>query len=297
MPLHATLPLAFLLPTALALAACAAGARAAERSFDAGVDAVYDTNVTRAQLRDDIRADGYVTGNGAATLRWPLGDYDAVSLSGGLRGAQYVRFPRLSYVALEAAAAWERKLGLGLTAPWISASVFAAHESYRETARDSDRIAVSLAAGRRFSERLDASLGYTYDRRYAHHDDVLVPGISGAVWDVAGHAGFARLGYALTDRWQVDGGYAYRRGDVVSTTHRNLAIFLASDAIAESHAFGPEFYDYRLRGTTQTGHASLSYALGERAALGFTYAYAFTRATQGLEYQGHVVSAAWIYRY
>ena len=299
MPCPTALPPVSIAPLALALAlALWTGACAAmETSFDATVEAAYDTNVTRAQLRDDIRADRYVAANGALTLRWPVGDRDAVSLGAGLRAAQYARFTRLSHVAAEATVAWQRKLGLGLTAPWIGVSALAAHESYRETLRTSDRIEARVMTGKRFDERLDGSVGYVYDRRYAHHDDVLVPGISGAVWDVAGHTAFARAGYALSEAWQLEGAYSWRRGDVVSTTHRNLAIFLASDAIGDSRAFGPDFFDYRLRGTTQAGSGTLSYAVGDRASLNLTYAYAFTRAAQGLEYQGHTVSASWAYRY
>jgi hypothetical protein len=274
-----------------------AAAIAAETGGEATVAAAYDSNVTRAQLRDDIRADSHVEATGTVTLRWPVGDADAATLGAGLRGAQYLRYERLSYAALEASAGWQRKLGLGLTAPWIAASALIAHEAYRETARDSDRLAVQLTVGQRFSERLDASLGYVYDRRYARHDDVLVPGISGAVWDLVGNSVFARAGYAATDRWQLQAGYAWRRGDVVATTHRGVAIFLASDAIAESDAFGAEFYDYRLRGTTQSADAGASYALGDHAALDFTYAYAHTSAAQGLHYQNHVIGAAWTYRY
>jgi len=288
--------LAFVLAASL-LAGGMLDVHAAERSFDAGVEADYDTNVTRAQLRDDIRADGFLAANGSATLRWPLGDADSASLGAGLRAAQYMRFPRLSYVAAEASAAWQRKLGLGLTAPWIAAFVLIAHETYGDSVRNSDRLEARLSTGVRFSERFDASLGYVYDRRYATHDEPLVPGISGAVWDVAGHTGFVRAGYALTERWQLEGGYAYRRGDVVSTTHRNLAIFLASDAIGPSHVFGPDFFDYRLGGTTQSAGGTLSYALGDRASLNLIYTYAFTRASQGLQYQDHVVTASWTYHY
>lgn len=282
---------------AAASIAAAAPCRAVETSFDAGVEAAYDGNVTRGALRDDIRTDGYVAANGSATLRWPAGEAEAVWLSAGLRAAEYLHFTRLSFAGAEAAAGWQRKLGLGLTAPWVAASVTLAHESYRETLRDSDRLALFLSVGQRFSERLDGSLGYAYDRRYAHHDDVVVPGISGAVWDVAGHTGSARLGYALDDRWQLDGSYAYRHGDVVATTHPYLTIFVASDAIGRSQAFGPDFFDYRLPGTTQTGSATLSYALGDRSALDFTYAYAFTRAVQHFEYRGELLSATWSYRY
>ncbi len=96
---------------------------------------------------------------------------------------------------------------------------------------------------------------------------------------------------------QLETGYAWRRGDVVATTHPNLAIFLASDAIGDTGAFGPDFYDYRLRGTTQTGNGTLSYALDDRSSVNLGYAYAFTRAAQNLQYPIHSVSASWVYRY
>ena len=154
-----------------------------------------------------------------------------------------------------------------------------------------------LLAGKRWSAEIDASIGYAFDRRYAQHDDPVVAGISGAVWDVRGHTGFVRAGYAPNDRWQLDIAYALRRGDVVATTHPYYAIFMASGAIAASHAFGPNFFDYRLRGTTQTGNGTLSYALDDRSSLNFAYAYAFTRAAQDLEYRNHLISASWVYRY
>lgn len=282
---------------ALCVACALAPATAAQPTVDAGAEVAYDSNVTRAQLRDDLRSDGYASGHATWTWRTRPSDFDALDAGVALRGAQYARFPRLSYAAADATLGWQRKLGIGLTQPWIGASATLSREDYREDTRDSDRLELRIEAGKRWTEQLDTSAGYAFDRRYTRRDAPVVRGISGKVWDLKGNSGFARMGYALTDRWLTDFGLSIRRGDVVSTTHRNLAIFLASDAIAESDAFGPEFYDYRLRGTTRTGSGTLSYALGERASLNLLYTYGFTRAAQGLEYQDHFVSAAWIYRY
>ena len=289
-----------LAPAALsALAALAPTAGAgAELVVDTAIAVTWDSNVSRAQLADDIRADAHLDARGDLAWRLPVGDTDdAVQLALGARGGRFDRHPRLSYAAADAEVAYWRKVGLGLMAPWLRVSARASVEDYREDTRDSRVLVLRAETGRRFSERVDASIGYLYDRRYARHDEVLVPGISGAVWDVAGHTGYVWAAYALTDRWQLDGGYSFRRGDVVSSTHRNLPIFLASDAIGPTDAFGPDFFDYRLRGTTQVSNAAASYALGDRASLNVGYAYGFTRAAQGLQYQNHIVSAAWAYRY
>jgi hypothetical protein len=274
-----------------------AGRDARAQTFDAGAEIAHDSNVTRGQRAEDVLADSYADAHAGWTWRTQATDFDALSAGVAVRGGQYVRYPRLSYAAVDGTLAWQRKLGVGLTEPWIAASATASYENYREDIRDSGRLELRLEAGRRWSEALDASIGYVFDRRYAQHDEPVVPGISGKVWDLMGNAAFARMGYALSERWLVDLGYNVRRGDVVSTTHRNLAIFLASDAIAQSTAFGPYFFDYRLRGTTQTGSGTLSYALGDRSSLNLLYAYALTRAAQGFEYRNNVVSAAWVYRY
>jgi hypothetical protein len=288
-------------PGALRAAACAlalAWSAAPAQTFDAAIEIAHDSNVTRAQLQDDIRADTYAGAHAGWTWHARATDFDGIDAGIALRGAQYARFTRLSYAALDGTLSWQRKLGVGLTEPWIAAGATASVENYREDVRDGERIELRIEAGRRWSEALDTSAGYVYDRRYArHHMPPLVPGIDGTVWNLKGNGGFARMGYALSEQWQADLGYAVRRGDVVSTTHRNLPIFLASDAIGISTAFGPDFFDYRLRGTTQTGAGILSYALGDRASLNFTYAYALTRATQDLEYRSHLVSASWAYRY
>ena len=282
---------------ALALTLWMCTSARAETLFDAAADVAYDSNVTRAELRDDIRSDTFATGRAAWSWRESVGMQGSVEAGAGVRGAQYFRFPRLSFAALDATASYRHKLGVGLTAPWIAVDAAWSREDYREDSRDSDRIELRLAAGRRWSESLDTSAGYAFDRRYARHDDPVVPFLSGAVWDVKGNTGFVRMGYAPDERWLLDAGYAIRRGDVVSTTHRNLAVFLASSAIAASDAFGPGFFDYRLRGTTQTGTTGASYALDARSSLNLGYAFALTRAAQDLQYRSHLATATWRYRY
>jgi hypothetical protein len=262
-----------------------------------GIALAYDSNVTRAQQQGDIRADTAL--EALAALEWyAVTDRDDV-LEGvaGLRGRRFLRFDGLSSAAVEARLAWRRKLGLGLTAPFVAASVDVAHDDFRDDGRDSKRLRLALVVGRRWSATIDTAAGYAYDRRYAREREPVVPGISGAVWDVRGQRVFARAGYAVAEPWYADVEYSVRRGDVVSTTRQNRAIFEASDAIAESHSFGHGFFDYRLRGTTHALAATLSRALGEESSLDFAWSLASTRAAQGLDYRNHLLSATWSLRY
>jgi hypothetical protein len=110
-------------------------------------------------------------------------------------------------------------------------------------------------------------------------------------------SGFARAAYDITDRLQVAGQAAVRRGDVESTTRQNLAIFLASDAIAADPTFGSDFYAYRLRGTTVTANATLSWALSERSSLNLSYAVARTAAYDDLNYLSRIGTILLAFRY
>jgi hypothetical protein len=284
------------LASLLAWLALAPAARA-DAGPDAALAIVHDSNVTRAQLREDIRADSLV--DARAALGWHAVSErdDVVEAALGLHASQYARFVGLSSMAVEGRAGWRRKLGLGRTAPWLAASIAAAHEDFRDDTRDSDTLNVRLEVGRRWSESLDLSAGYALDRRRARRSEPFVPGISGAVWDVRGESLFARAGYALSARWLVDVGASVRRGDVVATTRQHLDIFEASDAIAPSGSFGPDFYDYRLRGTTRSVTAALSHDLGRDSVLDLGYAFALTRAAHDLDYRNHLVSLTWTYRY
>lgn len=282
----------------LSLALICAGAPArAEWFSDVRAGLLYDDNLTRAQRVADVRGDG------AATLAATAGRFEALSGADGLTLSlaasteAYSRFHGLNLISFGAGAAYRHKFGLGHTAPWASVEVSIAHDDYRGDIRDGERLDVRLEFGRRLSEDLDASLGLTSDRRRASNDSPVVPGISGKAFDLSGQSIFARAAYDVTERLQIGGRVSVRRGDVESTTRQNLDIFLASDAIAADPSFGNDFYAYRLRGTTRTARASLSWALSERSSVNFSYSFARTNAYDDLNYRNRVGAILLAFRY
>jgi hypothetical protein len=124
-----------------------------------------------------------------------------------------------------------------------------------------------------------------------------VPGISGKVFDLRGRSAYVRAGYAATDVLQLGAHIEVRRGDVVSSTRRNLEIFEASSAIARDPTFGDDFFAYRLRGTTETITANASWALDARSSLNLAYAAERTRAYDDLDYRSYRVDFSYAYRY
>jgi len=275
---------------------CSASGRA-EALFDASAGARYESNLTRAQQRPDIRGDAAATLSASAASYWALTGADRVSLEVNAATEKWERFHGIDRISAGAAASYRHKFGLGYAVPWLSLALSGAHDDYHGGIRDSNRYEASAELGQRFSEGFDASVGAVYDRRDARSDEPVVPGISGRVFDVRGRRAFVRAGYALNEQLHIGGSFALRRGDVVSTTRQNLDIFLASDAIAADPSFGGEFFAYRLRGTTRTATVTSSWALSDRSSLNLRYADERTRAYDGLDYRGYIAELSLLFSY
>jgi hypothetical protein len=281
----------------LSMLLCAAGQARAEWFYDVRPGGLYDDNLTRAQKAADVRGDGAATLAAAAGWFHAPSGGDGITLVLEANSEAYARFHGLNLISIGGSAAYRHKFGLGRDVPWASISISAAHDDYRSDIRDGNRLEARLEVGSRLTDNFDASFGVATDRRFASNDRPVVPGISGKVFDLRGLSAFARAAYDITDRLQVGGRAAVRRGDVESTTRQNLDIFLASDAIAADPAFGSDFYAYRLRGTTATANATLSWALSERSSLNLSYAVARTTSYDDLNYLSRIGTILLAFRY
>jgi hypothetical protein len=277
--------------------ACTSSAANAAWQFDVDAGFLYDSNLTRAYEPADIRADSAFTLDGAAGSFWALSGADGLTLTADARTEAYHRFHGLNLLGVGASAAYKHKFGLGYAAPWIALTVSGAHDDYRGDIRDSDRFEVRAELGQRFTPEFDAAFGGRYERRHARNDEPVVPGISGRVFDLRGESVYARAGYAITDRLLLGAELAVRRGDVVATTRPDLEIFVVSAAIAPDPTFGPGFFAYRLRGTTDTAKVSASWALDDRSSLNFIYADERTDAAGGVYYRSHSANLVFAWRY
>lgn len=282
---------------ASARCACAVAARA-EWIVDIGAGAAYNSNLTRAQNPQDRRPDRALTFAASVARHETLTGYDGITFGIDLRGEVYDRYRGLDFIGIGASATYRRKFGLGTMAPYGVLAASVSHDDFRVDVRDSNRLDLRAELGRRFSESLDFGTGLAYDRRHARTNVPIVPGISGAIFDLRGYGAFVRADYALDDRWLIGGRFAVRRGDVESTSQRSRAVFLASDAIADDPAFNdPLLFGYRLRGTTRSVGGTLSYAMSDRAVIDVAYVDERTRAAQNLYYRSRIANATFTYRF
>jgi hypothetical protein len=281
----------------LALAGMApVAALAAAWTVDLEGARLYDDNLSRAQRDSDRARDRAWTGRAALGRAFVLGEGDA-TVHADVRAARHDRFSGLDHDALGAGASWRRKLGLGLTAPWIALEANARAEQAETAVRDSLRSGAAATLGKRFDERWEASLRAGYDRRRQREAAPLAPGVPGNPFSLQGRSITLGAGYAFSARGLVYASAGLRRGDVVSSTRRNAEIFRESAALAADPAFGADFVAYRLTGArSRSLTAGLSWALGRRAAFDAAVTRELTAARGGLDYDGNLYSLSLVYR-
>jgi hypothetical protein len=280
----------------LLLAAFGTPARA-EWLADIGTGARYDSNLTHAAYGADARHGFAATFDASAGQFFAVTGNDGVTLTANARGETWARYHGLDLAALGASAAYRHKFGLGWGAPWAALTANGSYDRYGSELRDGARFDVRAELGRRFTESVDALVGMAYDRRYARNGQPAVPGIPGNVFALMGQSAYFEAGYAISERWLLSVDGAIRRGDVESTSQQGAAVFLASSAITEDPAFhDSRLYAYRLRGTTSTLSAALSFALNEHASLDLRCSYASTRSPQDLEYRSRSAGLLYTYR-
>ena len=281
---------------AAVLIALLPSAAAAQWTIDAQGAWTYDDNLSRAQRESDITRDHALELRGALGRALVVADGDMV-LRGEARAGRYDTYTGLEHFALGIGAGWRRKLGIGLTAPWLAADASFFEEDYAEQVRDGRSAALSLELGKRFGPRFDAALGAAYDWREQHDDLATVPGFSGRPFSLQGRSLFLRGNLAFGESWLVFAAAAARDGDVVSSTRRNPAIFRESAAIANDPAFGPDFIAYKLTGARTNSYTiGLSWALRAKASLDAAVTNERTSARGGLDYDGNVYSVSLVYR-
>jgi len=287
-----------------AVAACAialvanAAPVSAEWLLDANIEAVFDSNLSRAPSGPDVRPDW------AAALDASLGQFfaltgdDGLTVTLDLRGEAYDRYTGLNVGGVGGSVVYRHKFGLGWGAPWMALAATGSYDDYRTEVRTGARFDLRAEVGRRFTESFDAAVGVAYDRRFAPHGEPVVPGISGKAFELTGQSAYFRVGYAINDAWLLGLSGSIRRGDVESTSEPSVPVFLASSAIAEDPAFNQdELYAYRLRGTTSLLGATLSWALSDRSSLNLHYRYELTHSPYDLEYRSYNTGLAFAYRF
>lgn len=263
-----------------------------------GLDLRYDDNVTRAQLDQDIKRDSALVISAASATRYRLTDNSSVSLTASLSGSAYRRYDGLDNLNAGLALAYRWKPGLGPYVPELHFSGSAARLEFRDGARDGWLYAGEVGIAKRLSDRAGLQMAWQVDQRRSDTVSArLVPEIAADVFNLTSRSVRFSGDYSLSADYVLSGAYSLRDGDVVSTTLRNLPIFLASRAIAMDPVFGPDQVAYTMKALTRGLSLGVSRLIGAQASLTLGYEHLDSRAGGGISYRSNSIHAIYLYQY
>jgi hypothetical protein len=262
---------------------------------EAGI--VHETNVGLAQKARDVQSDSALVTALSAGRTFVLDDRNLVSLAVDVAGAGYAQLGGLSNFAVGLTPAFRTKFGLGAAAPWLRVWGSGARLEFEDPVRDGWRYRVGAGVGKRFGERWDVRLDYAFEDRSADHAERVSPRLPGDAFDTTSHIYSGRVDFFYNETLSLFAGYAWREGEVVSTTRRNAAIFTGSTALTPDRTFGPDFFAYKIDATVHILSFGASFALGEHASLNFGYDRVIGLGRGGLDYANDIFRAGLLFAY
>jgi hypothetical protein len=266
-------------------------------TFGADANVRHDNNVGNAESQSDIAADSIIGARLSIFQLFPLGESYSATVGGDLGGESFHRLTGLSNVSVDGIFSLRKKWGLGAFAPWARTGISVGRLSYDDSYRNAWDFRATLASGRRLDERWNLWAEYAFERRAARTQEEEVPGLSGDAYSQDSHNLAINLEYSLSERAFLALGLIGRHGDVVSTASPGPKVFYAAQALAEDPAFGPDFYAYRLTGTTYGVRVGLSFAATPHSLLGCGFERFDTHADGGNRYTKSVPEITWDYRF
>lgn len=163
------------------------------------------------------------------------------------------------------------KFGLGSYQPWIKGFVSSGYISSRSKLREGYQTYAGITLGKPLHDRIDMVLSYHFEHRESSNTQTIAPrklkargfspSVSSSVYDIEGHTVELQFNAQLTQHWFLTVGYAFRDGDIVSTTKPSLASQhrRVVDAVVIDDALSG--WAYRADGITHTYSIDASYTL------------------------------------
>jgi hypothetical protein len=269
----------------------------ADRIAEVQAGMAYDSNLNNGEQRSDLRGDLAYRLATSQGLYLPAAEYGGATLTGDLGLQSYQRFSGMDNLSLGATLGYRSKFGLGPAAPWASVYASAARLDFKDSIRNGWQYYAGVRVGRRLDERWDVNAELRLDHRDASNGTAVVPGIPGNVFNLKGASATLNAAYAWDEKLQLAAGYGYRHGDVAATTRPGATIFFASAAIAADPVFGPDFFAYRLRASSQSASLHASQALNAHSSLNLGMQRQLTHGDGGNNYAKNLFDLTYLYSF
>ena len=280
--------------TALGAYFAAPNAARADWALAVAAGADHDDNVGNAHAEYDKVADYSAAARFTALQLVQLGEDWSLAAGGDLAAQTYDHLVGLRNGSLDLLLSLKKKWGLGAFAPWARAGISLGRTDYNDGYRDATIYGASLDLGKRIDARWNVWGSYAFEHRSAAPAGPKFPGVSNDAFSGNGNTFTANVEYSVSERFSVSAGSLFRHGDVVSTTSPG-GIYASSKAVAEDPTFGPNFYAYRLNGSTLSVRLGLDFSITMHSLIGCGFQRSETHAQGGNNYASSKPEVIWNY--
>jgi len=191
------------------------------------------------------------------------------------------------------------KFGIG-DAPWGRIFFAGGYEGVDDNERSGYRFEVGAKAGKRFTQRFDASFAYRFTTKDGDNGTpamMMMPVNDTDVFDQEYHDFTLEGRFLVLEQLLATVGFEFRHGDLYSNTVSNVMRVLGQadvKAAARDNVFGG--VAYRLRGEAYTPYLSLNYGIGDHWSIDTSYRFRYAES-DSLDYENHVVGLTVLFRY
>ncbi|MCW9047258.1 MAG: hypothetical protein OQK46_04195 [Gammaproteobacteria bacterium] len=140
-------------------------------SFNLNAGVLYDDNIARATLQQDIVSDTIANLGLSADYRLHHLHESLIILSTSVDAYQYQDFDKLSNILATIKADYQIKPDHGYTAPWYHVSLEYSLVNYQSSLRDSDGFTFEIGMGKRINDRINFRSGLLYENFQAEADE------------------------------------------------------------------------------------------------------------------------------
>ncbi|MBF0606049.1 MAG: hypothetical protein HQL61_00680 [Magnetococcales bacterium] len=254
------------------------------------LDAGFEDNINFAVDKDGRLSDLIASPSVVFGRYYQLGDFTRLRIAADVKAKVYKRYDALNSVSSGVDVSLTHKFGVGQDIPWLRLHSFAGYLSVNETVRNSWMYNGGITLGKRFSDRFDMMLSYSFIYRNGRDSKPGVEGFMGNPFDQTGSKGAIVLNYLLTERLLASVGNSVYYGGISSTNDPSDFDSFKSftKAIIWDKTFKRRLCTYKFNALVNEFAFGLSYALSEHSSVNVNY----TRAdgyTSDLHYYDNLI--------
>lgn len=219
---------------------------------------LWDSNIGRGRLPDEVRSDRIYTLDATRTYEFPLSAHTRLLATANLEVDKPHTYTGFGRFAAGGKAEYQYRASGDFDATTWGAYARGTYDKFESNLRTGPSYAVGVNARRSLTDRIDLFADVSLLRRYGRS----------SVFETRETAARFNLDYSFGRKGTAYLSGEYRKGDAVSTGFPSLANLALADVAVQDDAFdGGEFFSYRFDARTVLGTLGFNMPLGARDSI------------------------------